>query len=283
MKPTTLRAASLLAGLALAAGSITACGTDGPDATDSPADSAPETVDSTEPTAEQADTAATDDQQADATPSDEPTTDDQQADATPADESTTDDAALTVASTGLSEDEIAALMWMRGEEQLARDVYLALDEMWDLRIFENISASEERHIAAVHDLLADFGLDDPSAALPPGTFDDPEIQALYDDLVERGSSSELDALVVGALIEELDIADLREFAAQTDDASILAVYDMLERGSRNHLRAFVSQIEARDGSFEPTVLDDALEIVASPTERGGDAGGGKGRGRGHES
>ena len=36
---------------------------------------------------------------------------------------------------------------------------------------------------------------------------------------------------------------------QQDTAEIIAVYADLERGSRNHLRAFVSQLGARDVAF----------------------------------
>jgi hypothetical protein len=53
-------------------------------------------------------------------------------------------------------------------------------------------------------------------------------------------------------------------------SEIIAVYVNLERGSRNHLRAFTSQLELRGVSYEPTQLDSATfdAIVSSETERG---------------
>ena len=176
--------------------------------------------------------------------------------------------ASPVAVGALTDDEIAGLLWMREEEQLAHDVYVALGELWGLRIFDNISASESTHIASVIDLLDRYGIADPAEGNPPGTFTDPQIQALYDQLIADGSASLTAALAAGALIEELDISDLQLRATDVDD--IAAVYANLELGSRNHLRAFTSQLADRDVPYEPTVLgQDAYDaIVTTAMERG---------------
>jgi len=168
----------------------------------------------------------------------------------------------------LTESDIAGLLWMREEEQLAHDVYTALGAEWGLRIFENIAASETTHIELVAALLDRSGIEDPMAGAPAGTFTIPEIQVLHDELVADGRDSLIDALEVGALIEEIDIVDLR--AQATDIADIRATYDQLERGSRNHLRAFTSQLAARDVIYEPTRLDVAAydAIVSGEIERG---------------
>ncbi len=162
----------------------------------------------------------------------------------------------------LTQDEIDGLLWMREEEQLAHDVYVALGDKWGLRIFDNISSSETSHVERVVGLLDRYGIDDPMADQPAGTFTVPEMQQWYDELVADGRESLVDALEVGALIEEMDIADLRDRA--TDNADIATVYDLLERGSHNHLRAFTRQLDARDVTHEPTVLDAAAydEIVS---------------------
>ena len=54
-------------------------------------------------------------------------------------------------------------------------------------------------------LLDRYGLADP--ALDPGKFSDPTLQALYDQLIAQGSVSLEEALKVGVLIEQTDIAD----------------------------------------------------------------------------
>lgn len=187
--------------------------------------------------------------------------------ASPSTSPSTDSASI---GSSLTDEEIAGLMWMREEEQLARDVYVALGELWDLRIFDNISRAETAHVEAVSGLLDLYGLDDPAAGNDTGTFTDPALQRLYDQLVEDGSRSPEKALEVGALIEELDLVDLAARSAATDTAEIATVYANLERGSRNHLRAFVSQLDSRGVTYAPTQLDSATfeAIVSSDTERG---------------
>ncbi len=183
-----------------------------------------------------------------------------------------DTPADTPADPTLSDEETAGLLWMREEEQLAHDVYTALSDRWGLRIFGNITASESTHIEAALQVLDRYDIADPAAGNETGEFTDPRIQTLYDQLVERGTASAEDALEVGAFIEELDIDDLRIHSAATDVAALTDLYAKLGKGSRNHLRAFTSQLAARGVAYEPSRLDrnTYVEIVSSPMERGHD-------------
>lgn len=143
-------------------------------------------------------------------------------------------------TTDLTDDEVAGLLQMREEEKLARDVYDAMAVKWDLQIFDNISNSEQTHMDAVLALLDRHDLADPAAGMAAGEFTNPDLQALYDNLIAQGSTSATDALEVGVAIEELDIADLQSL--QTDTADIALVYDHLETGSEHHLDAFNRQL-----------------------------------------
>jgi hypothetical protein len=174
-------------------------------------------------------------------------------------------------STELSAAEIDGLLFMREEEKLARDVYLALYERWGLRILTNIAASEATHMDAVLTLLDHYGLPDPAAGLESGEFANPDLQALYDQLVEQGSRSLADALRVGAAIEEIDILDLETHIAQTDKADIRRVYENLTKGSRNHLRSFTSTLQRQAGEvYQPQYLSQEAyqQIVQAAAERG---------------
>ncbi|MCL4139766.1 UNVERIFIED_CONTAM: hypothetical protein GTU68_066166 [Idotea baltica] len=157
---------------------------------------------------------------------------------------------------------------MREEEKLALDVYQELYEVWGLAIFDNISAAEQTHTDSVKTLLDRYDIADPAFAQPSGIFQNADLQALYDDLVARGSASVTEALLVGAFIEELDIADLQ--ARASDEPAIALVYSNLERGSRNHLRAFIRQLQTRDETYTPSYISQADFdfIINSPTERG---------------
>ena len=180
----------------------------------------------------------------------------------------------------LSDVEVEGILFMREEEKLARDVYLTLYDQWQMQVFSNIAGSEGTHMEAVKTLIDRYGLDDPAQGKAIGEFANEELQALYDQLVEQGSRSLVDALQVGAAIEEIDIVDLEERMAQTGKADIQLVYDNLVRGSRNHLRAFVSSLERQGVAYEPSYLspEQFEEIMNSDVERGGGQGGQGGQG-----
>jgi hypothetical protein len=183
-----------------------------------------------------------------------------------------------VADAELTEAEADGLISMREEEKLARDVYLALYEEWGLPVFDNITAAETKHTESVLVLIDAYGLVDPVTDNTPGVFTNPDFTALYNDLVEQGSESLVDALLVGALIEDLDIYDLQVWLELTENPDIERVYQNLLAGSENHMRAFVGQLESRGASYPAIYLGQSEidEILASGTPRGGGGGGGRG-------
>ncbi len=180
--------------------------------------------------------------------------------------------ALVPAGTVLDVDEgtVADMVFLREEEKMARDVYVTLGQQWTLAIFANIQESEQRHMDAVLQLLQAAGVADPAAGKGVGEFTNPELASLYATLVAQGSASQLGALVVGATIEDYDLADLARCSAAATDPTVLAVYANLAKGSRNHLRSFVSQIGTAGGTYVPQFIDAATyqSIVSSPMERG---------------
>lgn len=171
----------------------------------------------------------------------------------------------------LTDEEIASLVFMREEEKLAHDVYLALYDLYGLPIFNNIARSEQTHTDAVKRLLDAFGIPDPADTSPAGEFEDHELQSLYDELIQTGSQSLADALKVGAAIEEIDILDLEERLAFVENESIRRVFENLLRGSRNHLRAFTRTLtQNTEEIYEPQYMtDDAYNAtITANAERG---------------
>jgi hypothetical protein len=83
---------------------------------------------------------------------------------------------------------------------------------------------------------------DPAANKAADKYTDPALQKLHDDLVARGSKSLTEALEVGKLIEQVDIADLDTRIARTTQTDIVAVYKNLRAGSENHLNAFTRRL-----------------------------------------
>ena len=94
-------------------------------------------------------------------------------------------------------------------------------------------------MAAIKMLLDRYGIADPAAGQPIGVFTNPDLQALYNQLIAQGNQSLAAALQVGVTIEEVDIRDLQTRLAGTTHADIKQVYTNLMNGSYNHLRAFM--------------------------------------------
>jgi hypothetical protein len=170
----------------------------------------------------------------------------------------------------LSQEDRNGLMLMREEEKLAHDVYVTLGKSWDLRPFQNIPWAESQHMNAVKVLLDRYDIDDPVTDMTVGVFQNREIQTLYDKLVSQGEKSIEEAIKVGALIEELDIADLQRLTDEAESEDLRAVYEFLMRGSRNHLRAFARQLQRFNATYEAKHLsqEEFDRIAAGEHERG---------------
>lgn len=162
----------------------------------------------------------------------------------------------------LSAAEESEVLYLREEEKLARDVYLTLADRWQLPIFSNIAAAEQRHMDLVFKVIEVYGLVDPVTDDAVGAFTDPELGALFNTLVGDGEVSLVGALTVGATIEDMDLADLYELLAITDNDHLEIVAYNLAKGSRNHLRAFVRALEAQGETYTQQYLDpDAFEAI----------------------
>ena len=170
----------------------------------------------------------------------------------------------TIKNNEATESDLDDLIYMREEEKMARDVYINLYELYSIPVFDNISKSEDFHTNQILGLINFYGLTDP--ALPGyGTFSNPDLQALYDELIELGNDSLTAALLVGTTIEEVDIVDLETFIELTTSDTIKAVYERLKCGSGHHLKAFVAHLAFRGYEYTPQLLsqDQFDEIMTS--------------------
>ena len=103
-----------------------------------------------------------------------------------------------------------------------------------------------------------------------GVFSIPEFQELYFELTEKGSDSVEAALMTGALIEEMDIVDLKEVLTIVENENIIRVFEHLLIASRNHLRAFNRQLVNLGLVYTPVYLtqEEYDAIVNTPMETG---------------
>ena len=180
---------------------------------------------------------------------------------------------------GVDFNEETHMIFMREEEKLARDVYITLGTKYSGTVaFSNIDDSEEQHTATVRDKLIKYNIDDPNTDDTVGEFTGADygdyFTGKYKFLVQWGKKSLLDALYVGAYIEEFgmleavhcpkiiiethdSIQDSGDCGLDyTDNSDIQRMYGNLLEGSENHLRSYVGNIEAILGecSYEAQVL-----------------------------
>ena len=181
-------------------------------------------------------------------------------------------------STPLNADEIVGLKYMREEEELARDLYMDIFNNKGLTVFRTISEnSETQHATQMLNLLNTYGEADPSTG-QPNTYTDTSLQLLYNQLLASSTgagSASLEALRVGALVEEVDIQDIngKKALVQPVHGLIISTYDNLLCGSRNHLRSFVSQIELLTGQpyvvQTPALAAEVASILGGSQEQCG--------------
>lgn len=155
------------------------------------------------------------------------------------------------ALTAIEQDDLS---FLREEEKLARDVYLFNKERYGANIFDNIASSEQTHMDKVLELLELAGLDDPIKTNAIGDFNNAELASLYRELTEQSSVSLVEALKVGALIEDLDIDDIEKMMAHTTNTSVLKVYSNLVCGSKNHIRSYTNSIVSNGETYTPQFI-----------------------------
>lgn len=176
----------------------------------------------------------------------------------------------------LNQQEKDAILYMREEEKLARDVYDLLYDKWGINPFDNIRQSEQVHMDRMKTLITTYQLEDPVMKNldKQGIFTNVLLQQYYNELSTTGVRSLVDALKVGAKIEELDIADLEERIKQTQRQDIISSYNFLKMASENHLRAFVRRLKMQGVIYEPVILSktEFEKIIVSEEARGRNGG-----------
>lgn len=101
--------------------------------------------------------------------------------------------------------------------------------------------------------LTDFGLTDPTPVADT-EFNNPLFTELYSQLTKQGSASLVEALKVGAFIEEYDINDLQNLLETVENAAIKKVYTNLLSASKIHLKAFTNSLKLANETYTPTVI-----------------------------
>lgn len=168
----------------------------------------------------------------------------------------------------LSKQEIEDLQFLKEEEKLARDVYLFSYDLYAQNIFKNIANSEQSHMNSVSVIIKKYNIEDLSFD-ERGKFSNHELQQLYDDLVDLSKISLENALTVGATVEDLDIKDLNNFISNADHQDMIEMYQLLNCGSRNHMRAYTNNLINLGLDYKPQFIsiEEFDSIINSTNEK----------------
>jgi hypothetical protein len=142
-------------------------------------------------------------------------------------------------TTPLSDLEVADILFMREEEQMAYDLYSRWAGMYPMPIFSNIRDAEATHIYEVQLLMDRYDIPSDQIGNASAGYHNPVIQSWYDAFSSQGDTSQTDALEAGVAIEQEDIADLDAAIGHTSRPDILQVFGNLRQGSVNHESAFL--------------------------------------------
>jgi len=125
-------------------------------------------------------------------------------------------------------------------------------------------------MSAVLNLLNKYNIADPVGTNDTGEFTNIQLKTLYDQLVSEGNKSTLNAYIVGATIEDLDLYDLKMDLVTIDNQDIRYVYEILLKGSRNHMRSFYKSIINAGGTYTPQYIsmEEFKAIINSEMETG---------------
>jgi len=179
-------------------------------------------------------------------------------------------------------NEQTHLVFTCEEEKLARDVYRVLGRRFpELDVFTDMEANKEHNRCAVLDLMRKYRVSVPRVNDNIGVFSwgiyGRYFTEKYLVFTNQGSSSPLNALYVGAFMEELNILDINECPKvivdinngineaaacgrnYTHNPDVLRVYDSLLDESGKHLRLLVQDIERQigGGKYQAQVLQQA--------------------------
>jgi hypothetical protein len=119
-------------------------------------------------------------------------------------------------------------------------------------------------------LIDKYGLEDSMKSNEVGAFATPEFQKLYNDLIAKGMTSEIDALQVGMTIEDVDIYDLEKYLANTKNSDVKTIFENLDRGSYNHMKAFKRQLDRYNADYQAQYIsnDKMTEVLNSQNTHG---------------
>lgn len=159
------------------------------------------------------------------------------------------------ATSPLTADETEFLYAIREDEKIAHDVYAAFSALYPAaKTISKIMTAESSHISAAEAVLDYYEIEYPPLS-DTGIFEDADRQALYNDLITKGTTL-IKAYGTMALMEEETVYAYKSIQNQLTNSNLSLLLSQLIKASSNHLRATVRQVVKLGGSYSPAYLSD---------------------------
>jgi hypothetical protein len=159
--------------------------------------------------------------------------------------------------TTLSTAETNALIVVHENQKLSLFVYDSLYAIWGINPFGNIRSAESQHVNFLNDVAGNYALEletnEPGNSV--ATFTTPQAETIYQESISKGSLSVVDALKMGARLEEMSLQVLHNAKAVTIKSDLLHTFDILAMGSKNNLQAFNRRLKMYGITYEPGFLE----------------------------
>lgn len=141
-------------------------------------------------------------------------------------------------------------------------MYLALNNRFENQVFADLPKAEAHQLEVVQKLCSKYGQQAQAEAEAPGEFRNEALKKRYDELITPGSKMHRDALLTGALIEELALSDFHDASQRTSRDDLRIMYEQLYGSSIRHFRSVITAFELRtEGKYTAQKL--SVHTVAS--------------------
>ena len=145
-------------------------------------------------------------------------------------------------------------------EKLAFKFYHAMYDRWNILALKNLAKCEERHIKVVEKLICEFNDQQSPMNLGEENFNNQKYNAIYHDLISRGTKSENEALIAAGSFEESFIVNIEYLSNHSDTQVQKDCLDNLLESTIEHLNLLVCHLKHRNIEYKPSVLSVAKYI-----------------------
>jgi hypothetical protein len=166
----------------------------------------------------------------------------------------------------LNDTEKADIILMQEEGKLVYDLNTVYAQQHpDVPVFLSIAHAGKTYMDADDVILERYNIPNPETNIA-GKFNNQKLQTMYDNGVNTGSMSVMNALQADAALADMHIADLTAAIGRTDNTDLQFFYQKELTFTENNLRALVSWITAYGGTYTPVYITQGAynSIISTP-------------------